>query len=36
MEIVKRNPVKYYKKDYEEMINEWNELIKYHLNRIGE
>lgn len=32
----RRNPIKYYKKDYEEMYKEWSELIKYHQNRIGE
>lgn len=26
---------KLYKKDYEEMIKEWGEQIKYHLKRIG-
>ena len=36
MESKKRESIKYYKKDYEEMIKGWNEEIKYHLNRIGE
>jgi tRNA G26 N,N-dimethylase Trm1 len=36
MEAQKRNPVKIYKKDYEEMIKELDEEIKYHLDRIGE
>jgi len=36
MEETKRNPVKFYKKDYEELITNWNELIKYHLNRVGD
>ena len=35
METLKREPVKYYKKDYIEMTREWNELIKFHLERIG-
>ena len=35
MEALKREPVKYYKKDYIEMTKEWNELIKFHLERIG-
>ena len=35
MEAKKRDQVKYYKKDYEEMIREWNEEIKEHLARIG-
>ena len=32
----KRNPIKFYKKDYEEMTKEWNEQIKFHLKRVGE
>ncbi|MCZ6897681.1 MAG: recombination protein NinG [Betaproteobacteria bacterium] len=36
MEDSKRLPVKYYKKDYLEMTKEWNEQIKYHMDRIGE
>tara|TARA_R110000796_G_scaffold42012_9_gene104168 strand:- start:4547 stop:4951 length:405 start_codon:yes stop_codon:yes gene_type:complete len=32
----RKNPIKFYKKDYEEMYKEWNELIKHHRNRIGE
>lgn len=35
MERDKRNTVKYYKKDYEEMTKDFNEQIKYHLERIG-
>ena len=35
MEEQKRDTVKFYKKDYEEMTSEWNELIKHHLNRVG-
>ena len=35
MEATKRTPVKIYKKDYEEMIKGWNELIKFHLERIS-
>jgi hypothetical protein len=36
MEKLKRTPVKIYKKEYEEMIRDWNELIKQHLERIGD
>lgn len=36
MEAKKRDSIKYYKKDYDEMIKEWNEQIKEHLKRIGE
>ena len=36
METVKRTSVKLYKKDYIAMTKEWNELIKFHLERIGE
>lgn len=32
----KRNPVKFYKKDYEEMYKDFMEQIKHHRNRIGE
>ena len=28
-------PRKLYKRDYEEMLKDWNEQIKYHMNRIG-
>jgi hypothetical protein len=34
MEAKKRNQVKYYKKDYLEMIKTWTEEIKYHLERL--
>jgi len=34
MEATKKNPVKYYKRDYEDMIKEWNKQIKEQLNRI--
>jgi hypothetical protein len=30
----KSNPIKLYKADYEEMLEEFNELIKYHENRL--
>ena len=36
MEAKKRNDKKIYKADYVEMIEEFNEEIKYHINRIGE
>jgi hypothetical protein len=36
MEKLKRTPVKIYKKEYEELIAEWNGLIKQHLERIGD
>jgi hypothetical protein len=36
MEKLKRTPVKIYKKEYEEMIMEWNGLINQHLERIGD
>lgn len=35
MEQKKKLPVKFYKKDYEEMIEKWNEQIKFHLERIA-
>lgn len=35
MEAKKRELVKYYKKDYEEMTKEWNRQIKEHLERIN-
>ena len=35
MELKKRDPIKFYKKDYIEMTKEWNEQIKFHLERIG-
>jgi len=31
----KSDPIKFYKVDYEEMLREWNALIKYHEKRIG-
>jgi len=31
----KSDPIKFYKADYEEMLREWNALIKYHEKRIG-
>lgn len=31
----KHEPVKFYKRDYEEMTKEWNEQIRFHLQRIG-
>jgi len=31
----KRHPIKFYKKDYLDMIKDWNEQITYHLQRIG-
>jgi len=34
MEADKRKEVKIYKKDYEEMLKDFNQQIKYHLNRI--
>ena len=36
MEATKKSPIKIYKAEYEEMIAEWNDLIKYHLKRIGQ
>ena len=36
MEQKKREVCKLYKSDYLEMISDWNEQIKSHLNRIGE
>ena len=30
----KSDPIKLYKADYEEMLEEFNELIKYHENRL--
>jgi len=35
MERKKREPVKFYKKDYIEMTKSWNEEIGFHLDRIG-
>ncbi len=35
MERLKREPVKHYKKDLEEMAKEFNEQINFHLNRIA-
>ena len=35
MERKKKDEVKYYKRDYEDMIKEWNEQIKQHLDRIN-
>jgi len=35
MEAIKRTTIKLNKKDYEGMIKDWNEQIKYHLKRIG-
>lgn len=35
MENQKRNVIKIYKKDYEEMIEEWKDEIKHHLERVG-
>ena len=35
MEAKKRDPVKFYKKDYEEMVKDFNEQIKFHLARIA-
>ena len=35
METLKREPVKDYKRDYEEMPREFNELIKHHINRVA-
>ena len=35
MEALKRQPVKFYKRDYEEMTKDFNERIKHHLNRIA-
>lgn len=32
----KKQPVKHYKKDYEDMYKGWKELIKYHESRVGE
>jgi len=31
----KKNSIKFYKKDYEEMTKEWNKEIKFHKDRIG-
>ena len=31
----RKEPVKLYKRDYEEMLAEFNELIRYHKERIG-
>ena len=36
MEAEKRKPIKIYKKEYQEMIDDWNKQIKEHLERIGE
>jgi len=35
MELKKRDPVKFYKKDYIEMAEKWNAEIKEHLDRIS-
>jgi len=35
MESLKRNPIKYYKKDLLEMVKNWEKEIKFHLERIG-
>jgi hypothetical protein len=35
MEADKRKPIKIYKKEYQEMIEEWNQQIREHLARIG-
>jgi hypothetical protein len=32
----KTKPIKRYKADYQDMLNEFNELIKFHQERIGE
>jgi len=35
MEATKKNPVKFYKRDYEDMLKDFNEQIKFHLKRVG-
>jgi len=36
MEADKRKPVKFYKRDYEEITRDLNEQITYHLKRVAE
>ena len=36
MESTKRDPIKLYKKDYEDMLKEFNEQINHHLKRLAE
>lgn len=36
MEANKKNVKKIYKSDYEEMISDWKEQIKFHLKRVGD
>lgn len=31
----KNDPVKFYKRDYEEMLKDWNAQIREHLKRVG-